>query len=510
MKRSWIALLAIAGCDRVLGLDEVKTDPDATSVFVHGVSRAVINDLNHLPTTFDSPFSATTISKTFAILEDGTSTAAHVDEKNPDPGRFYFNRNDVDAPYRLVVPSTTADPAPIEYQLAANDLELLDRSWGRSSLQQPPAEQTPSPGSLLQYTISGTPMNLSANAAALVESTGLWTETIVATGSASATPPALDWSTAESLYGPVYLLDGSTTIRDRAYYTLHDYVGTPYRFILGYRFDDVVMRNGMTTTATGPYFPLPRDTCVHVDAQLLKAVTDVHDAGLGTAVASWKIEAVPITSMGPELNFVIAEGTAAMQDVQFGSPFAGYGIVLAMEATVPHPILAPGASVPELRYSGSTHWIQPATTSVSGSTCPPTTPVVAVASVPIAPMFDGAAIDSDRALSVDRNRAHELSWSLPIGHPRPELFRAEVFAVSDIAGKTFVGRVVTLVTPNVNLEGNPSIQIDPKYLQVGGTYVIEVIDQIGYPQVANGGDFSMLAAAFSQGYAWSGLLTISP
>jgi hypothetical protein len=508
MNRWWLAMLATAGCDRVLSLSEVQVSKDETTVSVHGISRTVINDANHLPTTHDAPFSTQLIQHAFAVLDSGERTGMHVDPTDP-AGSCYFNRVDSQQRYRFVVPSTTADLAPIEYQLVDGNLELLDRSWGRSSLAQPPAEQAPGPGSQLKYVLSvpspGVLPTPSGMAVATVESSGLWTETVVATGSTSLMPGPLDWASAASLYGPVYLLDGSNTIRDRAYFTLRDYLAMGYRVIVGYRFDDVQMKDGMVTTAGGQYFMQPQDTCVHVDLQLDQAAAAV--SVLGTPTKSWKIEAVPVTEMGPDVGFEIAEGQSPMQDVTFGSPFSGYGFYLEMDATVPHPILAPGANVAMNEFAGSTHWTVAASTAMpSGSSpCQASTQVLARIAVPTTPLIDGAAISTDRVLEVDRSRPAQLTWTLSQGG-QAQLYRADLFGVVNDAGKTSLEHVVRILSTNTEPDGTPLIEIDPTYFSPGGTYVIEVVDELTYQNL---GDFTLLDSDPSRGYAWSGLLTVT-
>jgi hypothetical protein len=508
MRACWLVLVAAAGCDKVLGFDEVGVNPNETTVYGHGVTRTVINDSNRLATTKDFDFSTGTIQSLTAVLDDGTHSPIQVDTSPTNVGGFFFNRKNHTERYRLIVPSTTADPAPVEYQMSSGTLQLLSRSWGRSSLPQPPNETMPGNGSLLQYTLTGGPTP-SASAVAYVESTGLWTETAIASGAQATAPAPYDWAKAISLYGPVYLLDGSSVTRDRAYFTLHDYEGTSYRYIVGYRFDDVVMKAGTVTMAGGQLYALPRDSCVHVIAQLAQASQAVMDAGLGTPTASWRLVAVPVDTMGPELSFVVVEGASSGVDVLFGQPFGGYGLDIAMDATVSHAVLAPGAAVPSAQLSGSTHWIpaQP-TTATSIGTCNSTSELDAVIPMPTAPMIGGAPVDQDRTLEIDRTLPSvPLSWT-PNSTASVELYRADLYEVIDNGGITFLRHALRFVTTNVSPEGAPVIDIDPKYMPAGSSYVFEVTDLIGFPH-ARDGDFETIDPTYSEGYAWTGVITVT-
>jgi len=511
MPRTCLALVALCGCDAILGFDSVHVDPDLTAVHIHAVSRAVINDANHLPAVFETPFDAATIALTRGAFFDGTTTTtttATVDPASPVPGYFFFDRADDTQAYRIIIPSTTADAAPTEYQGATGTLEVVERSWGRSSIASGQQLQTPGPNTQLAFSpVTG--VIASAGAVASIESTGLWTDTVAATGAAATSPPPLDWTNANSLYGPVFMLDGAVQ-HDRAYYTLHDFLGDSYRIIAGYRIDDVTMRSGQTSNAMGPYFALPRDTCVLLDVPLADEIARVQRAGYGMPAGRWEIEAVPVVTMGPEVNFVLVEGSGTTNlsgvAAKFGSPFSGYGLLLAMDVSVPHTILAAGATVPEARSDGSSHWIQPAASAVADCTAP--SDLTVSIPLPVAPLLDGASISSDETLQLDASRTHTLSWSLSQGVEH-DYFEANLYEVTNDAGRTILRHVVTWISTNVTPDGNARIEVDPSYLPAGHTYVVQIVNQLGFPQAGNG-DFATIGYAYARGYVWSGQLEITP
>jgi hypothetical protein len=500
--------LALCGCDVLLGLSDIQVTPGLTTVYVHGVSRVAINDRDRTPSVIESPFARDAMDPGKAVIASGTRDLVW---DSGATGKLYFDRDAPGEPYRLVLPSMSADPAEVEYQTSAGSLELVARGWGRSSLPAPmrPPEAPPI-GATLQYQVTS-PAAPTASAHATVASTGLWTQTDFTPGASTTITYPLPWASARSLFGPVYLLDAGAY--DRAYFTVLDGpAGQPFRTLLYYRFDDVTLVDQVQTPAMGRLFAQPQDTCIVLTAPLAQEAARVASAGhAGTVSAAWRIEAVPALELGPDLSFPLAESLPATPadvtalNVHFGSPFGGYGVVAEMAVSVAHPIQAPTAARAVIEADGSSHWIEP---DVS-SGCTGTSELSGSVQLPVAPMLDGIAIGTDQTIAVGTG-THALTWTLAGGEADVELYRADLYEVIDDASNTELVPIVRWTTANLTPDGHPTIDVDPSYLQPGHYYVIELVDERGYTN-ASEGDFGTIdPSQYALGFAWSGLLTITP
>jgi hypothetical protein len=500
MARALAAVLALAGCDRVLGLDDIAIGENASTVHGHYGLRRVLNNSSRLPYTYDDPPVGRAPPGAFVQLADGNASTLVWGGDD----HFYFNRASTTQAYRLVFPGV--DPVPtIEYQFAVDQLELLDRKWGR-----PGAQRTyPMPGTQLHYSVP-VPGNLTAPLT-LVDSTGIWTQSNL-----DATQ-TVDWTKVQVApdAGPIALLDATPLVNnDRAYYLIYDRPsGATFTRLYYYRFDDVTLGNGEVTTITSssPPFAINADSCVDVAAPRANELARITAAGyIGTSPdvgAAWSLLALPVLAMGPEIAFLIAyDGSSTdypATATRFGTPFGGYDFVLQMGVVANHAMLAPGATIPVTVQFGSNHFIQPE----ANTACAVPTSFDQRVQLPSPPVLDNAPL-GDVQLQLDRSRLAKLSWTPSQSGASSELYRADLYEVSAAGSATVLALRATWYTTNHTLDGNPLVLVDPQLLQSGKSYAIQVIDMLGYPLAGNG-DLATIRYPFANGFAWTGVLQVT-
>ncbi len=500
MTRAVLALLAIAGCDKVLSLDDISVTPGALMVNGSYGVRRVLNSATRLPYTSDDLPAGRAPQGAFVQLADGNKAELVWGADD----HFYFNRTAPTQAYRIVFPGV--DPAPtIEYQLAGDRVTLLNRLWGRD----PTKRMSPSSGTKLHYSV--TPPATLASPRYFVNSSGIWTQ------SALDATQTVDWTKAgiAAAAGPIALLDATPLINnDRAYYLIYDRPNTTYTRLYYYHVDDVTLSDGVVTTVTPQMlFPINADTCAYVAApraQEINRITSAGYVGATPAVASWVLSAVPVLAMGTDVTFLVAYDSApsdfTAQPVSFGTPFDGYDLVLQMVASAQHPLLAPGATEAAVVSFGSSTYIQPPTTTA----CNQPTSFESSVPLPTAPLLDGAPLD-DEQLQLDRSRLAKLTWTPAESGAPTHLFHAdlyEVYADPNVPGSTAIQLRATWYTTNHTAEGNAQILVDPALLQFGKSYAIEIMDEIGYPN-AESGDLTTIGYPFATGFAWTGVLQVT-
>jgi hypothetical protein len=497
--RALLALLALAGCDKVLSLNDIQVSPGALVVNGSYGVRRVLNSATRLPFTSDDLPAGRAPQGTFVQLADGNKAQLVWGAGD----HFYFNRAAGTQAYRIVFQGT--DPTPtIEYQLAVDDVSLLNRLWGRSK------RMTASAGTALHYSLT-IPSGL-ANPFEYVASSGIWTETPIGP------TQTLDWPTAgiAAAAGPIALLDATPLVNnDRAYYLIYAQQGTGptmYTRLVYYRFDDVTMTDAEVTglPATPAPFPINADTCVDVDARRADEITRITGAGYvgaAPATASWVLNALPVMAMGTDVTMLVAYSSGTdnyANQVSFGTPFGGYDLALQLVATAPHPLMAPGATAPVVVSYGSVNYNQPLTTT----TCTQPARFNLLPELPTAPLLDGASLD-DEQLQLDRSRLAKLTWTTVPGGTTTQLFRADLYEVS--AGTNNVTTLAlraTWYTTNHTVDGNPQILVDPSLLKFGKSYAIQISDEIGYPDAASG-DLTTITYPLAIGFAWTGVLQVA-
>jgi hypothetical protein len=494
------ALFALAGCDKVLSLNDIQIMPGALTVNGSYGVRRVLNSATRLPFTSDDLPAGRAPQGTFVQLADGNKAQL---VWNADD-HFYFNRTAGTQAYRIVFQGT--DPVPtIEYQLAVDNITLLNRLWGRSK------RMPVSAGTALHYSLT-IPSALT-NPFEYVASSGIWTETGIGPSQ------TLDWPTAgiAAAAGPIALLDATPLVNnDRAYYLIYDQQGTGpamYTRLVYYRFDDVTMTDATVTSlpATPPPFLVNADTCILVNAPRADEITRITKAGYvdtGPAAASWVLNALPVMAMGTDVTMLVAYASGTDNygptPVTFGTPFGGYDLALQLVAVAPHSLMAPGASAPITVSYGSVNYIQPLTTT----SCTQPADFKLLPELPTAPLLDGAPLE-DGQLQLDRSRLAKLTWTTVPGGTTTELFRADLYEVAAGTNQaTTLALRATWYTTNHTVDGNPQILVDPSLLKFGKSYAIQVSDEIGYPDAASG-DLTTIAYPNAIGFAWTGVLQVA-
>lgn len=460
-----IVLIVASGCDLVFldrpappGTDAPITEPSV--VTGRHVRRTVVNDATYLPIALDVPLTDTAWT---VVLDDGTRPEVTME---PD-GRFSFERRSAAQGYRLSAGGT-------EYQLAASQLELVGRYWGRVDRDLAP------PGTTLTYEVSNVTPEVGS---AFVQTTGLWTQT---KSPGLATPFTIEWDKAGSLWAGRGLL--RTDRYDRAYYTLHDYVN-PYHAIVGYRIDDVTLASSQDTHVEGPISFPPRDLCIRIAGAQKTEMDRLIGAGHGDLadfVAYWAVYAVPRLDVGPDVGLSIAYATLGgasiantLEDVHALNPFNGHALVVGTTVYVQRSVTGPGAASSALLTHESVHWA-PAT---EGCAAPST--VGGRVAVPLAPSLDSRALmTDDTAISIDRSALVPLTWSLTSGAVDRYRIRLLEIGVGTMGETTFAvrGGWVTV---------SPGVAIDPALLETDRTYVFSVTAELGFPGAAVG-DFGTI------------------
>lgn len=502
------AVLALVGCGRVLGLDDIPIDQSALTVHGTYTTRRVLNSETRLPHLSDDQPAGRPPPSTFVALDDGKRMML---VWNADD-TFYFDREQLAQTYRIVIPGNYP-AATIEYQLAGATPQLVDREWGRGAALR----ATVDAGTTVQYSFATAPVSPFTGFLVL-DSSGIWTQTGIATVSGS--PPtnesfAFDWSGAAALPDSEALGLLDTLYNDRLYYVLYALSGTTYR-LSNYRFDDVTMKDAATTTiANQPLYAVQNDTCVLVAAPRAQEIARITQAGYvaaSPAIGTWRLLAIPVLTMGPTVAFPLTfdTGTADFRasPIAFGTPFAGYDLALFMQVVASHPVTAPGAAMPALLSYGSDQYILPQATSPADCAMQDSSMFPSV-QLPVAPLLDGFPLQRDQPIQLDRSRLAKLTWTTTQQGAQPQLFRARLFEVAADASQATVLREHAIwYTTNMTPDGAPQVLVDPALLEMGKSYVIEIADLVGLPD-AQQGDLASLSYPYAVGYAYTGLLEVT-
>jgi len=476
-------VLALAGCDRVLGLHQLAPPPDgppdappppfAVSGLYHQMYAT--NDPTGSPIAIDRRYAASEISMN-VTLDDGTTPIVTY---NAD-GTFAFGLATQGQSYRLRV---VDDLGAVEYQLALPEIELVTRAAGRPN-------RTP--------VTNPTTLAINYGAATgnfVVDSTGLWTHT----GAGSTATVSFNYAAAVSESGALGLLD-ATAENDRVFFD--DFVGYPtpaptYSAIGAYAVAKVTAVNGGSVPVDGTLAPLPQNLCSHIVADDGADYTRLAVASLvqyTTAGADWYVFAVPSqTETGTAGALPIAvEGYVTPTDVNvqptFGNPFPGTEL-LASEGAAGGRTVSPTGQTAFTVYDGTRTY---APIAASGNCAANSAVLEATLGMPGGPAIDGTPLTADgQIVTIDPRTPLALTWSLRAGGPVDyySVAVAEVTSPTTATQET----IVTL---------QPSAVLDPALFQDGHDYMLQLSTHVGVPNFASG-DTKTLAYPAQVATVWS-------
>jgi len=474
-------LLALAGCDRVLGLHTLAPMPDGAPdapplpFSVTGLYHQMYatNDSTGTPTVVDRYYATSEISMN-VTLDDGTTPAVIY---NAD-GTFSFGLETQGQSYRLRVVN---DNGAVEYQLDLPEIELVTRAAGRPN-------RTP--------VMNPTTLSLSYGAAAgnfVVDSTGLWTHT----GAGNVASLTFNYANATSQSGALGLLD-ATTENDRVFFD--DFVGYPttaptYSAIGAYAVAKATLVNGGNAAVAGTLMPLAASSCAHivgadgVDYNRLVAASLVPYT---SATSDWYVFAVPSPTMtGTQGALPVAvEGYNPPVDLNvaptFGNPFPGTQL-LASEGVGGTRTVSPTGQTP-FPIADGTRTFAPIT-----GTCPAASTILeATLGLPGGPAIDGNALTSDgQVVTIDPRTPLALTWSLRAPGP-VDYYTVTVSQVMS-PGLVTLETIVTL---------QPSAVLDPALFIDGHDYMLGLGTHVGVPNFASG-DTKTLTYPAQTASVWS-------
>jgi hypothetical protein len=489
---AFAAVVALAGCKSPPAARPDAAPPDAApdaGIAITGreLVRQIANDVQHLPQVTDVPRHMVAMT---AIAPDNTATPVAVGSD----GSFAFTSASPDV--RLAVVRDGAPP--VEYQVRATHLDLGEALAGRYDRVAPGA------GTSLAVTTTG-----SIAGGAVVDTTGLWTQTAQPQGTSSASF-TLDWTKATSLSGPIGLVDSSAN--DQAFVAFFNGVAGGYIAVNeACPATELTMMDAMPNQLSCASAALPLDRCVQAaigdadEYQRLAAALPATLAYTGGG-ALWYVAAVPAPQLGPVGALWLAFGgtqspptTNLSQAISFANPFPGHTPVLAWTVYRARTLLLPGTTTGAPLTASTTYIVAPT------ASCPTPTAVTGNAAIAAPPALDGLALDHDGlTAALDRSQPHAITWDLAAAGA-VDTWMVNLYRVTATGTQTQAALERSYVTTE------RSVAIDPADLAAGQTYVIELDAFQAYPNAA-AGDFRTLgfpAAPYAESSTWSGSFEIS-
>jgi hypothetical protein len=462
------ALLTLAGCSQIFGLDSPDQAVDAALPTVsgrlyvryphHNSTFQVIVDEAELP-----------LARVDVVLSDGRTSQVAVDAT----GHFSFHTSFDGERYALRIQSPLYPTLELQHDARSIDLVQI-----RTVRPDAPLAQA---GTQITYTTNET---YPASSFLDIVSTGQWMSGYT---SSSASPYKFDWTQAAAYR------DEPTLVSSRAFDRM--FVVVMAREPNGgvradrYRVDDVDMADGANTTISGSTLPVDRNRCVRLELPLAtEAARQASAAYTGQALGGWSLYSYPSTDLGVTTGAMIAsDGSDASADVAvdhlYGNPFGGQPVV-RMYVVRLRPITMPNGT--SYLTFGSTYLV-PAQLD-----CQQRTTVVPDVALPSNIMLDGTPLDVDfQKVVVDRNRRLELTWTRR-GNGRSHRTYVALFEATDGLPSREVANWITT---------NGGVRIDPAVLVTGTSYLFSIREQLGYPNAASG-DMTP-AMPYAEGFMYS-------
>jgi len=453
------ALVALAACDQVFGLDRGTIDApiDGAPITVSGrLTRTYLhNDITGAPAT------------TSVIPDQPIARVGGVDVPlvwNGGDGTFSFTGDEGGA--------WTIRSGATEWFSRARDLELVDLVYGRPDLVRPTANTN------LSYEVVSPAVSTLVN----VHTTGVWSASTAVP--ASATRFLLDWTTA-GYQGEQGLVDAAR--HDDLYFIWFALLGTGANTHLvashakRTRFTQVP---GTTSSLAEALTPVNRNQCVHVEAafEATRAkVSEVYPGGT-SSVAAWVLHAVPRPDLGFTAALPIATANMTGEvdtDVVFGDPFIGLEHVLSLTGATTR--IVDGRSI----VSAYSHYLRPQIQATCAGT---DNAFVGEPPMPIRPRLSGVLLVDGVTVGLAPDERPILSWELH-GLAIADAYKVIVHEVTPAGALREVSRYLTT---------EPRIEIGLDDLHGGSTYEVHIRARTGVPRAAIG-DFTQQTYPFTQG-----------
>ena len=488
-------LLGLVACDRVFGLahgdpavDGPTPDapaPDVVTGMLVDVSTP--NAANHVPTTLSVPLGGGAVQAT-VTLADGTMTPVAIG----DDGTFQFEVAAPGDPYRL---SLVIDGRPpIIYASSARSLQLSDVIIGRR-------DRLPITASTA-VTITGN-YTFTAGDVLEVQSTGLWTQTLLPSQAMGGSTFSLDWQKATALGGTLGALDASE--HDSFYFGVYDTVTSGYAAIqkIG-RSDTTSIPSGLPATVTLDVEPVaPPQLCVKLDAPKKTLVDRLSSALESDPITSAQQNFVVAAIAGPPSSATAGLSLAFASDASdtsglvtnFRNPYAGTIPVVSITAALLENITAPGQTPTPFAEVASV-FVDPTLDCTQTTTLDPGVAIPSHASVA------GVSFTSDgQAISVGTGDV-PVAWSL--ASPGPvDSYTVAVFELVPSGSNSVSTKRLSLLTTDT------SAVIPAGILMPDLVYTIEITANRGTPNTATG-DFATETFPFALARSFTRAFVVAP
>ena len=478
MTRAWLAILALAGCDRVFGLHE-QDAPGANAVLGTYELRRLVDApdgaslvLHQIPPASRLTFAAT--------LDDGSTADVGYDDAT---GTIAFELAQPGQAYRL---QRSLDGVAVEYQLAAPTIHLADAIVGRDD-----AISVTVPTPVTFDTGTQLPGHY------VMVTTGMLGQLDLGTIPA---PFTVDWNATLPGGGRLSLLDGG---KGDVVYVVRftDSTSTPvYAAVTSALRASPTLVNGSPPTVTGVLTTAP-PICATItahnaseDARLLAQVPDTYDAYAGD-VRAFALPAPEVGVVGPlQLSAALETTPVDLRTTQtFIDPFAGTTPVASLGVERDREVSIAGAA--SVRVPVGIRYFAPLTRS---GDC---TANQAIASGTLGyakfPTLAGQLLDHDATVAVPSGDA-VVTWptDLPVDVTAMSLNEVEVKN-----GTTTITHLSTYVTT-----GN-QLTIRAGSLSSGHSYIFRFDTSIGLVD-AKDGDFRVVQYPTGNATTWSHVATI--
>jgi hypothetical protein len=460
-----LLVVALAGCDNVLGLTTVAgidaPPPDGPTQLVSGdyIIYSLRNDASFAPQMVMTPVSASDVSLT-VVLPDGANVPVAIG----DGGAVQF-QTPIGGPYELDV-QRSIDSVPSIVRTSVQTFAL--RAYEPDRPGAVPAQQS----TLLAFSVTNSVTSPAAYA--VIASTGI--RTFQAPESGDVDHPALDW--AHSGRG---LPDASQF--DELFYERWQKVKTGYTQITDYLASSTTLVDGQQSVIGGPTNMLFPNLCVHVVSQRPTDSNVLRAHSLGTAFGDgWSISSVPMPALGGTGTLPIVQsspGTAADDlDVLFGTPFVrDLGMMASVGISASRLLKLPTSTIAFTATDALAYSIL-FTPSVAGS-CPTnmvqpdTTPIALLSSASIA----GTVLAADgQQVTIDRSGPVPFAYTLTSNDYDDVI--VTLFELVNVGVAPTTQTSVIAVRPYY--AASP-IAIDPSLLSKSHTYVLTVTARVGFP-----------------------------
>ncbi|MGE5183896.1 MAG: hypothetical protein ACM31C_17620 [Acidobacteriota bacterium] len=493
--RAALAVVVLAGCDKLLGLGDIAPVPDANPYAVTGtlLERYATNDATYMPLVEQLVPDRAAAT---ATLDDGTTPI--VDYQTD--GTFSFPLAHAGQRYRL---SLAAADGGFDVESDAPQLALASTVAAR-----PVADRTlvtrPTPISLILSAAGGLYGEI------YVASTGQWSLADTGTtgaGSTQSTQLGFDWRLAGALAPPIGLLDASDD-NDLLYvleYSPKSLPSGPYLSVTHYRTVAVDQVDGVALQLTLTLDAPTTASCLSISASVAEEDQRWVAAipGATSSGADWLISAIPSYQLGTTGALVVTytprsppyPSTSAI-DQTFYNPYLGSVLVANLAVGLQRALQLPGTQ-PFLAPFGTQLWVQAPTSAACAGLALP----AGMVGIAGDPMVNGVAIAADAtAVALPAAPRLDVAWDLASSGP-VDVTNVAVYELRAVAGYT-VPHLIDQTSTTTR-----SAWLSTSKLVAGRTYVLRFDAMTGYPGAATG-DYATAAFPHAVATSWSHYFTV--